>query len=90
MFGEYVNARKFHNMTKELTMKASLYNMFVAMQQSFSSLIVSNAGGPAIISTDMCSKYEERGAIVKVIPQYGSARNPVNIGGGYITIIETS
>jgi transposase len=29
-FGEYVNARKFHNMTKELIIKASLYNMFVA------------------------------------------------------------
>ncbi len=32
MFGEYVNARKFHNMTKELIIKASLYNMFVAMK----------------------------------------------------------
>ncbi|MGA9152727.1 MAG: transposase, partial [Candidatus Nitrosopolaris sp.] len=32
MFGEYVNARKFHNMTKELVIKASLYNMFVAMK----------------------------------------------------------
>ena len=32
MFGEYVNARKFHNMTKELVIKASLYNMFVAMR----------------------------------------------------------
>ena len=32
MFGEYVNARKFHNMTKELIIKASLYNMFVAMR----------------------------------------------------------
>jgi transposase len=31
-FGEYVNARKFHNMTKELVIKASLYNMFVAMK----------------------------------------------------------
>jgi len=30
-FGEYVNARNFHNMTKELIIKASLYNMFVAM-----------------------------------------------------------
>ena len=30
--GEYVNARKFHNMTKELIIKASLYNMFVAMR----------------------------------------------------------
>ena len=32
MFGEYVNAKKFHNMTKELIIKASLYNMFVAMR----------------------------------------------------------
>ena len=32
MFGEYVNARKLHNMTKELVIKASLYNMFVAMK----------------------------------------------------------
>ena len=31
-FGEYVNARKFHNMTKELIIKASLYNMFIAMR----------------------------------------------------------
>jgi hypothetical protein len=30
--GEYVNARKFHNMTKELIIKGSLYNMFVAMR----------------------------------------------------------
>ena len=33
MFGEYVNAKKFHNMTKELIIKASLYNMFVAMRR---------------------------------------------------------
>ena len=32
MFGEYVNARKFHNMTKELIIKASLYKMFIAMR----------------------------------------------------------
>ena len=32
MFGEYVNARKLHNMAKELVIKASLYNMFVAMK----------------------------------------------------------
>jgi len=31
-FGEYVNARKFHNITKELIIKASLYNMFVTMK----------------------------------------------------------
>jgi 4-hydroxybutyrate---CoA ligase (ADP-forming) len=51
--------------------------------------IVSNAGGPAIISTDACSKYglkmadisSSREAIVKVIPPHGSARNPVDIVG---------
>ena len=31
-FGEYVNARKFHNMTRELVIKASLYSMFIAMR----------------------------------------------------------
>jgi hypothetical protein len=30
-FGEYVSARKFQNMTKELILKASLYNMFATM-----------------------------------------------------------
>ena len=52
-------------------------------------VIVSNAGGPAIISTDACSKYglkmadisTSREAIVKVIPPHGSARNPVDIVG---------
>jgi 4-hydroxybutyryl-CoA synthetase (ADP-forming) len=51
--------------------------------------IVSNAGGPAIISTDSCSKYglrmadisSSREAIEKVIPPHGSARNPVDIVG---------
>jgi len=51
--------------------------------------IVSNAGGPAILSTDACSKYgikmadisSSREAIVKIIPQYGSAKNPVDIVG---------
>jgi Transposase DDE domain len=32
MFGEYVSARKFPNMTKELILKASLYNMFTTMK----------------------------------------------------------
>ncbi|MFY9797305.1 MAG: IS5/IS1182 family transposase, partial [Candidatus Nitrosopolaris sp.] len=27
-FGEYVTARKFHNMVKEILLKAALYNMF--------------------------------------------------------------
>jgi 4-hydroxybutyrate---CoA ligase (ADP-forming) len=52
-------------------------------------VIVSNAGGPAIISTDACSKYglkmadisSSREAISKVIPPHGSARNPVDIVG---------
>src|ERR687898_1022039 len=52
-------------------------------------VIVSNAGGPAIISTDACSKYRLKmadisssiGAIAKVIPPHGSARNPVDIVG---------
>lgn len=51
--------------------------------------IVSNAGGPAIISTDACSKYglkmanisSIRDAISQVIPAYGSPRNPVDIVG---------
>jgi 4-hydroxybutyryl-CoA synthetase (ADP-forming) len=52
-------------------------------------VIVSNAGGPAIISTDACSKYglkmadisAAREAIAKVIPPHGSPRNPVDIVG---------
>ncbi len=52
-------------------------------------VIVSNAGGPAIISTDSCSRYglkmadisSIRDAISKVIPAYGSPRNPVDIVG---------
>lgn len=52
-------------------------------------VIVSNAGGPAIISTDACSKYglkmadlsSSRETIAKVIPPHGSARNPVDIVG---------
>jgi len=52
-------------------------------------VIVSNAGGPAIISTDACSKYglemadisSSRDKIAKVIPPHGSARNPVDIVG---------
>jgi 4-hydroxybutyrate---CoA ligase (ADP-forming) len=52
-------------------------------------VIVSNAGGPAIISTDSCSRYglkmadisSIRDAISRVIPAYGSPRNPVDIVG---------
>ncbi|MGB8025931.1 MAG: transposase, partial [Nitrososphaeraceae archaeon] len=29
MFGEYVSARRFPNMVKEMMLKASLYNMFI-------------------------------------------------------------
>jgi 4-hydroxybutyryl-CoA synthetase (ADP-forming) len=52
-------------------------------------VIVSNAGGPAIISTDACSRYglkmadisSIRDEIASVIPAYGSPRNPVDIVG---------
>ncbi|MDE1830365.1 MAG: acetate--CoA ligase family protein [Thaumarchaeota archaeon] len=52
-------------------------------------VIVSNAGGPAIISTDACEKYgikmadisEIRQKIDAVIPPWGSSRNPVDIVG---------
>jgi 4-hydroxybutyryl-CoA synthetase (ADP-forming) len=52
-------------------------------------VIVSNAGGPAIISTDACSKAKIRMAkidsirpkIDEVIPPWGSSRNPVDIVG---------
>ncbi|MDA7941820.1 MAG: acetate--CoA ligase family protein [Nitrosopumilus sp.] len=51
--------------------------------------IVSNAGGPAIISTDACSKAglgladisSVRKKIDAVIPPWGSSRNPVDIVG---------
>ncbi|HUU49003.1 MAG: CoA-binding protein [Nitrosopumilus sp.] len=52
-------------------------------------VIVSNAGGPAIISTDACSKLGIRMAkiesirpkIDEVIPPWGSSRNPIDIVG---------
>ncbi len=52
-------------------------------------VIVSNAGGPAIISTDACSRLGVRMAgiesirpkIDRVIPPWGSSRNPVDIVG---------
>ena len=52
-------------------------------------VIVSNAGGPAIISTDACSKMKIkmaditsiRNKIDEVIPPWGSSRNPVDIVG---------
>ena len=52
-------------------------------------VIVSNAGGPAIISTDACSKLgikmanidSIRSKIDAVIPPWGSSRNPVDIVG---------
>lgn len=52
-------------------------------------VIVSNAGGPAIISTDACSKLgikmanidSIRSKIDAVIPPWGSSRNPIDIVG---------
>ncbi len=52
-------------------------------------VIVSNAGGPAIITTDACEKYGIKMAditsikskIDTVIPPWGSSRNPVDIVG---------
>ncbi|MGI0026392.1 MAG: 4-hydroxybutyrate--CoA ligase [Nitrosopumilaceae archaeon] len=52
-------------------------------------VIVSNAGGPAIISTDACSKLgikmanieDIRPKINAVIPPWGTSRNPVDIVG---------
>jgi hypothetical protein len=32
MFGEYVMARNYQNMVKEIYLKASLYNMFAGMK----------------------------------------------------------
>jgi len=32
MFGEYVSARRFPNMVKEMLVKVSLYNMFISMR----------------------------------------------------------
>ncbi|MFQ5969381.1 MAG: acetate--CoA ligase family protein [Nitrososphaerales archaeon] len=51
--------------------------------------IVTNAGGPGILSTDACSRYglkmadveASRPKIDAVIPQYGTSRNPVDIVG---------
>src|SRR3990167_10585633 len=52
-------------------------------------VIVSNAGGPAIISTDACSRLGIKMANIEsirpkinaVIPPWGSSRNPVDIVG---------
>ena len=52
-------------------------------------VIVSNAGGPAIISTDACSRLKIKMADISsvrkkidaVIPPWGSSRNPVDIVG---------
>jgi hypothetical protein len=32
MFGEYVSARRYTNMVKEILLKASLYNTFISMK----------------------------------------------------------
>jgi len=34
---EYVSARKFPNMVKGMMLKASLYNMFIAMKEPITS-----------------------------------------------------
>ena len=52
-------------------------------------VIVSNAGGPAIVSTDACEKFgikmadisDIRPKIDTVIPPWGSSRNPIDIVG---------
>ena len=52
-------------------------------------VIVSNAGGPAIVSTDACEKFgikmadisDIRPKIDAVIPPWGSSRNPIDIVG---------
>jgi 4-hydroxybutyryl-CoA synthetase (ADP-forming) len=61
----------------------------IPSQKGGGVVIVSNAGGPAIISTDVCSQYglkmadisASSEAIAKVIPAHGSARNPIDIVG---------
>lgn len=52
-------------------------------------VILSNAGGPAIISTDACSKFKInmadistiRNKINKIIPPWASSRNPIDLVG---------
>ncbi len=52
-------------------------------------VILSNAGGPAIISADLCSKFELKIAnidtirqkINSVIPPWGSSKNPIDLVG---------
>ena len=74
---------------QELFDISTAFSKQVIPPQDSGIVIVSNAGGPAIISTDSCSKYglkmanieSSRQKISNVIPPHGSARNPVDIVG---------
>lgn len=74
---------------QELFELATAFSKQPLPDQNKGVVIVSNAGGPAIISTDSCSKYgikmadisNSRDNIAKVIPPHGSSRNPVDIVG---------
>lgn len=74
---------------QELFELATAFSKQPLPDQDKGVVIVSNAGGPAIISTDSCSKYgikmadvsQSKDNIAKVIPPHGSARNPVDIVG---------
>lgn len=74
---------------QELFELATAFSKQPMPSESSGVVIVSNAGGPAIISTDACSRYglkmadlsSSKEAIANVIPPHGSSRNPVDIVG---------
>lgn len=74
---------------QELFELATVFSKQPVPKSNSGIAIVSNAGGPAIISTDACSKYGlkmadlsgSRDTINKIIPPHGSSRNPVDIVG---------
>jgi len=74
---------------QELFELATVFSKQPVPKSNSGIAIVSNAGGPAIISTDACSKYGLKMAdlsgsmdtINKIIPPHGSSRNPVDIVG---------
>jgi 4-hydroxybutyryl-CoA synthetase (ADP-forming) len=74
---------------QELFELATVFSKQPVPKSNSGIAIVSNAGGPAIISTDVCSKYGlkmadlsgSRDTINKIIPPHGSSRNPVDIVG---------
>ena len=74
---------------QELFELATVFSKQPVPKSNSGIAIVSNAGGPAIISTDACSKYGlkmadlsgSRDRINKIIPPHGSSRNPVDIVG---------